>query len=246
MKYLLLIFVIYPAFANKNRTDLFRDQTSIGNFNSAKEYLIKNLELYENKTIYCSCGVTKKNVDIKSCGYKVQKNLKRATRLEWEHVVPAEAFGQSFVEWRTGTPSCIKKTRKFKGRKCAETNAEFNRMESDVYNLFPEIGELNGLRSNYSMAALSGSSRDFGGCKVKLSDRKFEPQDSSKGIVARTYLNFKNRYPNRGIVSNKDQTLFDAWDKTYPVSEIECRRWKKFEKANGYTHLFASRCGKLD
>ena len=157
-------------------------------------------------------------------------------------MVPAEAFGQSFIEWREGAGHCLKKGRHFKGRKCAQTNAQFNKMESDLYNLFPEIGELNGLRSNYSMAALTESDRNFGSCAVKLHERKFEPADSAKGVVARTYLNFDHQYPDRGIVSNKNRALFEAWDQLHPVDELECRRWEKFETKNGYVHLFASRC----
>lgn len=216
----------------------------ISNFSQAKKFLNANIDLFENKTVYCSCSVQKGSVDLDSCGYKVQskKSDKRALKLEWEHVVPAEAFGQSFSEWRDGSPKCKKNGKSYKGRKCAGTNPEFATMEADLYNLFPEIGELNGLRSNYSMAALTGSDRDFGGCKVKLQDRKFEPQDAAKGIVARTYLNFENRYPGRGVVSGKNRPLFEAWDKMYPVSELECKRWKKFSSKNGYTHLFESRC----
>jgi deoxyribonuclease-1 len=185
---------------------------------------------------------SKLSVDIASCGYKVQSNPKRARRLEWEHVVPAEAFGQSFAEWRVGVPKCARHGKMKKGRKCAETNIEFQKMESDLYNLFPEIGELNGLRSNYSMAQISGPTGRFGGCAVKLLDRKFEPQDSAKGVVARTYMNFENKYPGRRVVSGKNKKLFEAWDKEHPVSDLECRRWRAFEPINGYSHLFASRC----
>ena len=215
---------------------------TIANFLQAKKYLQEHLELFQNKTIYCSCDVDGQMVDVKSCGYKIQKDVKRALRLEWEHVVPAESFGQSFVEWREGSTKCFKNGRKFKGRKCAETNVEFNKMESDLYNLFPEDGELNGLRSNYSMAALTSSDKDFGSCHVKIFGKKFEPQDASKGIVARTYLNFDNRYPGHGIVSNKNQKLFEAWDKMYPISALECLRWRALESVAGYKHLFVSKC----
>lgn len=238
---LIVLFISLNLFARKSH-NYFKEPQTIDNFAEAKKYLNKHLDLYGNKTIYCSCSVTGKKIDLESCGYKTQKNAKRASRLEWEHVVPAEAFGNSFVEWREGSSSCIKKGKKFKGRKCAETNPEFQKMESDLYNLFPEIGELNGLRSNYSMAALTSSDYDFGKCKVKLEDRKFEPQDASKGIVARTYLNFDNRYPGKGIISGKNKPLFEAWDKMYPVTELECSRWKKFEKINGYKHLFIDKC----
>ncbi|MDT1817368.1 deoxyribonuclease I, partial [Acinetobacter baumannii] len=46
---------------------------------------------------YCGCKIDwqgKKGViDLESCGYKVRKNENRASRVEWEHVVPAWQFG---------------------------------------------------------------------------------------------------------------------------------------------------------
>ena len=215
-------------------------------FDDAKKFLSKHLDLFDHKTIYCGCLVQKKTIDLNSCGYKIQKNKNRASRLEWEHVVPAEAFGNSFVEWREGTQACVKKGKKYKGRKCAGTNLEFRRMEGDLYNLFPEIGELNGLRSNYSMAQLTEKVGRFGNCAVKLADRKFEPSDSAKGIVARTYMHFENRYPGRGVVSGKNKKLFEAWDKMYPITEIECKRWSVLEKEIGYPHLFMGRCSEMN
>lgn len=214
-----------------------------GNFSEAKKYLSKNLDVYNSKTIYCGCRVVGKKIDLNSCNYKVHKDAKRAARMEFEHVVPAEAFGQSFSEWRTGGPKCHGK----KGRKCAGTNPEYARMEGDVYNLYPEDGELNGLRSNYTMAEIPNSTFgakviSFGGCSAKVSDRKFEPMDMAKGVVARTYLNFEHRYPGHGIVSNKNEKLFAAWNKMYPLSKDECRRWKALERFNGYEHLFAKEC----
>lgn len=211
-------------------------------FGHSKKYLLKHLDLFDSKTIYCSCVVKNKKVDLKSCGYTIQSNEKRAKRLEWEHVVPAEAFGQSFKEWREGTLNCIHKNKKYKGRKCARTNMEFRKMEGDLYNLFPEIGELNSLRSNYSMAQLSRKTGKFGSCAVKIEDQKFEPQDISKGIVARTYLNFEHQYPGHGVVSNKNEKLFGAWNKMYPVTALECRRWKILAGQQGYSHLFIGLC----
>lgn len=212
------------------------------NFSEAKKTLSKKLDLFEYKTVYCGCTVTGKSVDLNSCGYKIQKDANRAVRSEWEHIVPAESFGQSFVEWRSGTPNCKSKGKSFKGRKCAGKNPEFAKMEADVYNLFPAIGELNGLRSNYSVAELPDASKRFGKCMVKIEDRKFEPADATKGLVARTYLNMENRYPGRGIVSNKNQKLLQAWDKMYPVSALECKRWKALKSIAGYEHLFVGRC----
>ena len=53
----------------------------------------------------------------------------------------------------------------------------FNEMEGNPHNLWPEVGEINQLRSNYSFAELRQSDYDFGGCAVKLQDRKFMPEE---------------------------------------------------------------------
>lgn len=219
----------------------------IESFNQAKQLALKIHEEHPY-TIYCGCRYESKRVNLRSCGYKVHKDPKRASRLEWEHVVPAHAFGQSFAEWRIGAEQCVKRGRPFKGRKCAETNSDFARMEADLYNLWPEVGELNGLRSNLTMAALGPPARHlasitFGECKALIAEKKFEPMDQAKGIVARTYMYMEQAYPGRGIISGKNEKLFEAWDKTFPVSDWECRRAKKIKAVQGNENpVLSARC----
>ncbi len=215
----------------------------IQHFTQAKK-MAHDIHAENPTTIYCPCKYTGKTIDLASCGYKPHKDQKRAAKLEWEHVVPAHAFGQAFAEWRVGAPKCFRKNRSFKGRKCAETNPEFSRMEADLYNLWPAIGELNGLRSNFSMAAIAGEGTlSFGKCKAKIDHKKFEPMDADKGIVARTYLYMEANYPGRGIISNKNSKLFAAWDKMYPVTEWECRRAEKIQKIQGNENqILSDRC----
>lgn len=213
-----------------------------GSFEKSKKILSNHLELFDYKTLYCGCKtVGNKKIDIKSCGYRIQKNEERALRLEWEHVVPAEAFGNNFKEWRFPKENCGLNS----GRKCAKKNPKFDEMEGDLYNLVPEVGELNGLRSNFSMAELGESTRDFGGCQAKLNSNKFSPMNKSKGVVARIYMNMDNRYPGMGIISDKNRKLFEAWDNLYPVTELECRRWRVFSDFQGYQNLFIKRCSKF-
>ncbi len=199
-------------------------------------------------TLYCGCRYADRKIDLQSCGYQPRGDFSRARRLEWEHVVPAEAFGQSFKEWREGSPLCIKRGRPYRGRKCAEKNPEFARMEADLYNLWPEIGELNGLRANYSMAELGAEKSKtgaFGGCRALVEDRKFEPMPQAKGRVARTYFYMEKAYPGRGIVSEKNRKLFEAWDKLHPVDAWECERAKRIEKIQGNPHpILKERCPK--
>ena len=59
---------------------------------------------------------------------------------------------------RDGHPECVSSMGKtFKGRNCARKMAIlFRYMEADLYNLYPAIGEVNGLRSNYSMVMIPG------------------------------------------------------------------------------------------
>jgi endonuclease I len=39
-------------------------------------------------------------------------------------------------------------------------------MEADLYNMQPAIGEINRLRSNYSMEMIPGDKREFGACDL--------------------------------------------------------------------------------
>jgi deoxyribonuclease I len=226
----------------------------ISTFSEAK-LLLEEIHKEHPFTLYCGCKYENKQVDLKSCGYKVHKDAERAGRIEWEHVVPAHAFGQSFKEWREGSDKCVRKkknkTKRYKGRKCASKNPLFARMEADLYNLYPEIGELNGLRSNFSMAAISKpygpKAITFGNCLAVIEDRKFEPMDQAKGIVARIYMYMDEAYPGRGIISNKNRKLFEAWDKMFPVNEWECKRAEKIAGIQGNPNpVLITACAKKD
>jgi deoxyribonuclease-1 len=250
---LLLFFVLAACTNNRSReyspapAELSVGNQRIENFSQAKKTALKIHEEHPF-TVYCGCRYEGKRIDLKSCGYKVHKDAKRASRLEWEHIVPAHAFGQAFAEWREGGERCVRKGRRFKGRKCAETNPEFARMEADLYNLWPEVGELNGLRSNLSMAALGSADRHpasitFGRCKALIADKKFEPMDQAKGIVARTYMYMNQAYPGRGILSGKNEKLFEAWDKMFPVTDWECKRAGKIKLVQGNENrVLSARC----
>ena len=208
--------------------------TQIESFSKSKKLLLK---LYKDNPVplYCSCSYKGKKPNLSSCGYIPKKDKKRANRIEWEHVVPAHAFGQFFSEWRDGHPKCVKKNgKKFKGRKCAEkVNVEYRRMQADMYNLYPAIGEVNGRRSNYSMAIINGEKREFGKCDVEIKNKKVEPKESIRGEIARTYLYMDSVYPDRGIISKKNRELFELWNQNDPVDEWECERAKRIERIQG-------------
>lgn len=216
----------------------------IGSFDEAKRLLGRIYE-GDQKEFYCGCPFRGKTVDIDTCGYRPRGNARRARRIEWEHVVPAHAFGQSFREWREGHPTCVgKRGKAFKGRKCAaKASEEFRRMEADLYNLRPAIGEINNLRGNKSMAEIPGEAREFGTCDAEIAGNKFEPREAIRGDVARIYLYMDAAYPGRGIVSDKNRKLFEAWDKLDPVDAEECGRYAELKALQGNAHpILESRC----
>ena len=83
-------------------------------------------------------------------------------------------------------------------------------MQADMYNLYPAIGEVNGRRSNYTMAIIEGEKREFGKCDVDIKSRKLEPKESIRGETARTDMHMDDVYSVRGIISKKNRKLFDS------------------------------------
>ena len=208
--------------------------TTITSFSKSKKQLAK-VYLDNPITLYCGCSFEGKKPNFSSCGYIPKKNNKRAHRIEWEHVVPAHVFGIFFSEWTVGHPKCVKKNgKKYKGRRCAsKVNEEFKRMEADMYNLFPAIGEVNGLRSNYPMTIIKGEDREFGKCDVEIKSQKVEPRDEVRGEIARTYMYMDSVYPGKGIISKNNRSMFGEWNRSDPADEWECERAIRIEKIQG-------------
>ena len=68
---------------------------------------------------------------------------------------------------------------------CAgKVSVQYKRMQADMFNLYPAIGEVNGRRSNYSMAILNGEKREFGKCDVDIRKKKIESKESIRGEIA--------------------------------------------------------------
>ena len=207
--------------------NIYAGNSKITSFGNAKEKLPK---VYGNKakTFYCNCDYQKKTIKLKGCRLQLKKFKKRSKRLEWEHIVPAHAFGKSFKEWRDSKSMCgVKKSKsgkikKISGRKCAsKKNKLFRYMESDIYNLVPAIGSINAIRSNYSMAEINISQK-LCSTDLKISKRKVTPPSFRKGDVARIYMYMDQEYPGRGIISKKNQGLFKKWNFEDPISAEEC------------------------
>ena len=208
--------------------------SEIQSFSKAKKQLERAVYYDHRETLYCGAEFDDKKKITPPAGFTTAKHKKRASRVEWEHVVPAENFGRTFVEWREGHSQCIsKKGKSFKGRKCAsKLNTEYRYMQSDMYNLFPAIGAVNAMRSNYNFVAYLPEKSEFGSCDMPIDARKVKPPESARGRIARTYLYMQTTY-KRYKMSKQQEKLMKAWDRMYTVSSWECLRAKRINKIQG-------------
>lgn len=213
--------------------------TRIESFSKAKKLLEQKVYFDHRETFYCRAVFNKRKEVTLPEGFMTEKHTKRANRVEWEHVVPAENFGRAFVEWREGDPACVRNNGKpFKGRSCAEkVSQEFRYMQADLYNLYPAIGAVNAARSNYRYAMLGNIPSSFGTCPMKIEDRAVEPPEYTRGAIARTMLYMQDSYPKYRM-SSAQQKLMQVWNKQYPVDQWECLRAERIERIQGNENLF--------
>ena len=225
---LTLVLSLVPALA------LAAGNTTNDSFSQAQRMLERQVYNDHRVTIYCSAEFNAQKRVTLPAGFTTPAHEKRATKIEWEHAVPAENFGRAFPEWRDGHPECVNRNGKpFKGRRCAEkVNMEYRHMQADMYNLFPAIGAVNAVRSNKQYSALPSSASAFGSCPAKVDGNRFEPPDRAKGQVARAALYMADSYPKYRL-SRQQQQLFEVWDKMFPVDAWECTRAKRIEKLQG-------------
>lgn len=176
-------------------------------------------------TFYCGCDYRverkKLRTDLDSCGYNPRKNRKRASRIEWEHVVPAWQLGHQLQCWQNG------------GRKACRKDKTFRVMEADMHNLVPAIGEVNGDRSNFHFAQMEGEPRRYGRCdfEVDFKRRRAEPAPAVRGDIARIYFYMQSEYGFR--LSKQQRRLLESWHRSDPVDAWERTRDRRIEKIQG-------------
>lgn len=187
-------------------------------------------------TLYCHCQYHHKKVNLASCGMQSAEPIKRAHRIEWEHMVAAEHFGRHFKCWRE--PLCERHGKHYKGRACCEQiDAQFRHVESELYNLWPAVGLVNQARSNYRFSEL-GASPDFFGCGMIIdrASHRVEPPHDAKGIVARAYLFVSEHY--HLPLSSSQRQLFESWNILHPPSAWEKNWAMQVAEIEGYENHY--------
>jgi deoxyribonuclease-1 len=235
---LVLSATTLPSISPTTQQELFQ-QSNSNSFSKSRRTL-KNIYLQSNKnrTLYCSCSFdTNKQIDHDSCKYSPRiKSNKRSQQLEFEHVVPAHLLGKNLQCWKE--PICSKRDGiKYRGRKCcSKVSDEFQQMQSDMHNLFPTVGEVNGDRSNFVFGEIDGEERKYGECDFEVAERTAEPNKSIRGDIARSYLYMSHQYKME-IPDNYEEML-RKWHLSDPPDEWERDRNSLIEDVQGNRNLF--------
>ncbi len=187
----------------------------------------------EATDFYCDCPITwqggKGRVELNRCDYKVRKNGPRAQRVEWEHVVPAQQFGSGRACWQQG------------GRDhCGDSDKTFRRIEADLFNLRPALGEVNGDRAHFRFAELPGTPAQHGACPVRIDFQRqlAEPRSEIRGDIARIYFYMADRYQLK--LSVREEQLFLRWHQQDPVDEREMMLMKRTSQQMGHQNEFVT------
>jgi deoxyribonuclease-1 len=239
--YFFLLIVLYSQISIAQANE---GNKRIENFSKSKTFL-KKIHQESPVTFYCQCNYDNNRPNWESCGFRPRKDKKRASRIEWEHVLPASHFGIKFNAWANGHPICISsKGKKFKGRKCTEKVHKLYRyMQADLYNLQPAIGEINGMRSNYQIGEIDGEEREFGKCDIEIKNKRVEPTLKIRGDIARTYLYMEQTYPQYIKFNQSIKKLIIKWDQEDPVNAWECKRAILISNIQGNTNkILQNRC----
>ncbi|MBL4746194.1 MAG: endonuclease [Flavobacteriaceae bacterium] len=223
----IILFLLIPSFT-------FASNSPPISWRQIKIILDKEIYKSHRTTLYCSATFNKLREISLPVGFETTKYIDIAQNLDWEHVVPAQNFGQSFKEWQEGHPSCVKNGKPFKHRDCVElVNINYQYMQIDMHNIYPAIASVNRLRSNYNFRMLPDVESNFGSCQMKIFNRKAEPPINSRGQIARSYLYMDKTY-KRYNMSDQQKQLMNAWNKMYPPNPWECERAKLIEQIHPF------------
>lgn len=206
----------------------------VEHFRSAKRHL-RRVYADMQYTFYCDCPYAHGKINLGACAFKSQDPhlMQRAQRVEWEHIVPAAVFGGNLAAWRFGHPQCVRKGRKYRGRRCArKASEEFRHMEADLYNLVPSVGEINAARGRLPIAMQEEkATKVYGDCMTSIGPSSLQPREKIRGFIARVYLYMDAAYPGNGIIKDaRERQIFTEWHRRYPPDAHERLRARRIER----------------
>lgn len=134
----------------------------------------------------------------------------RDGRVNIEHVFP--------MSWVTKALGCGTR------QQCRDKSAQFNRIESDMHNLFPALKVINQARGAMAYAEVRGEAHVVPGCDLEIDDRarKVDPRPAVRGDIARAMLYMADRY--HLTLYKRQKKLLLEWHKKDGPDPEERRR----------------------
>lgn len=150
------------------------------------------------------------------CGVKFKP---RDRRTNIEHVYP--------MSWVTKSLRCGDRDR------CRQVSEKFNRIESDMHNLFPSLKSTNKMRGSMPFAMIKGERRVEPRCDLEIDyrSRRVEPRPAVRGDIARAALYMADRYDLE--LYRRQRELLERWHRQDPPGEEERRRNEVIERLQG-------------
>ncbi len=218
-------------------------------FGTAKKTLYERIYADHRATFYCGCRFDRgTEVSLSSCGLQSLAGVKRAHRVEAEHVFPAAQFGQSRRCWREPETFTACRTRDgdtLSGRSCClKVDSTFIAAHNDLHNLFPAVGHINGQRSNYNWGMVRGG-KQYDQCEMLIDSgtRRAQPPVAVRGDIARTMLYMRDTYGFR--LSRQDERLYGAWNNADPPDSWEIARDRRIKAVQGMGNAYVDAYRKL-
>lgn len=202
-------------------------------------------------TLYCGCrydiqGFSGGEVDHSSCGYEARRNESRASRLEWEHVMPVSRLLRNRRCYMLGHQSCDRAGR----RCCMKPGVDdlARKATVDLHNLAPVIGEVNGDRLAHPYGIVEGEERQYGRCDFEIggSPIRAEPRPAVRGDVARIWLYMNQRHlrPLAAELEPTEVAELEAWSKADPVGDWELLRDRRIREIQGESNEFVAKVAR--
>lgn len=207
-----LVLVLSGCELESSNSHLSFTQSNIKDYSEARKVFWRELYNQPTKTLYCQQSF----------------NPQQRNSVNVEHVFP--------MSWVTKPLKCG--TRK----QCRNSNATFNRIESDLHNLYPALSKINYERGSLRFDMVKGESRRFGeqcDFEVDYKKRAVEPTEKMRGDIARTMFYMAYTYKDQGLkIFKRNGKVLQKWHNQDQPSAEEQQRNQKIEKLQGNRNPF--------
>ena len=156
------------------------------------------------------------------CGGRFDRDTVR--NLNAEHVYP--------MSWVTRELHCGTRDQ------CRERSAAFNRIESDLQNIYPARTDANRLRGSMPFAEIPGEQHAIAGCDIEVDEgrRVVEPRPAARGEIARAMFYMQQTY---GLpIYPRQGELLLRWHRADPPDAEERRRNDVIARIQGHRNPF--------